>query len=153
MMPKAPDQIKFHGAHYIRADIYSPSKGDTEISTDGLLEIDMSLDPADVAGLASQLSDINAASKNGSNIPESVAYKLATEANDVLQGFGVESLPSNPGDMDTPAIYVNRGDMYNGTIVWDFNDQLFYLTTPGDWLAVWEQKQTEGGQQSGHTSY
>lgn len=146
-MSKVPDQIKFRGAHYVRADIYTPKKGESDIDPNDLMEVSMELEPADAASLATKLNDINSASKSGSSIPESVAYKLLTEANDVLQGFGVESLPAVGGDADPPAVYVNTGDMYTATVLWDFDDQLFYVTTPGDWLAAWENQKGDSSLQ------
>jgi len=144
-MPKAPDQLKYNGAFYVRADLYAPQKGEDNITADALLESFMDLEPAVAADLATKLMEINKASSGGSNIPTSVALRLLNDANDAVQGFGVEVIRP-PEDRlndttsydDVLAEYVNTGDTYNATILWDTDAQLFYLTTWGDWYEAWE---------------
>jgi hypothetical protein len=144
-MANAPDQLFYQGARYIRADLYAPQKGDADITADNLLESFMDLEPAVAADLAAKLMDINKASQGGSNIPTSVALRLLNAANDTIQGFGVEVIRPPEGRTDDTmsyddvlAEYVNTGDTYNATILWDSAEQMFYLTTWGDWYEAWE---------------
>lgn len=41
---------------------------------------------------------------------------------------------------DTVALYVNTGDTYNTTVVYDVGRDLFYVTSWGDWLEAYERR-------------
>jgi hypothetical protein len=41
---------------------------------------------------------------------------------------------------DTVALYVNTGDTYNTTVVYDVERDLFYVTSWGDWLEAYERR-------------
>lgn len=64
--------------------------------------------------------------------------------NAALRGFGVEGircgLTVSSYWQDTCAIYVNMGDTYDATILYDTVKQKFYVTTLGDFV---EAKQEE----------
>jgi hypothetical protein len=63
--------------------------------------------------------------------------------NDLLEGFGIEAI-RDPDDSDNIiATYVNMGDTYNGTIVYDMKEEQYVLTTWGDWYEGWINKQNE----------
>ena len=63
--------------------------------------------------------------------------------NDLLDGFGVEAIRS-PDDSDQIiGTYVNMGDTYNGTIVFDHENEQYVLTTWGDWYQGWIDEQNE----------
>ena len=58
--------------------------------------------------------------------------------NDVLSGCGVESITTeNYIDgyyQNIAALYVNRGDTYDATILYDTENEKFILTSWGDWV-------------------
>jgi len=65
-------------------------------------------------------------------------------ANVAISGFGVE--PIN-GDyhvdnyyFDIVALYVNTGDTYNGTVLYETDRERFLVTTMGDWVEQNERK-------------
>jgi hypothetical protein len=62
--------------------------------------------------------------------------------NEVLQGFGVEIIGNVNmcDDDDIHAEYVNMGETYNVTILFDRRTRRFRLTTWGDWVETFEQK-------------
>ncbi len=76
------------------------------------------------------------------NIPNQ--HELVMSAlNDLLGGFGVEAI-RDPTDSDTIiATYINQGDTYDATIVFDEDKSEFVLTTWGDWFENWENDQNE----------
>ena len=55
--------------------------------------------------------------------------------------FGVESIETEHGELK--ALYLNTGDTYSPTILWDESSGHFYLTTWGDWLEDTERKMSE----------
>lgn len=63
--------------------------------------------------------------------------------NEALECFGVEAIM---GDCYSPyygsivALYVNSGDTYNATIVYDVYQDRFYATTMGDWVEAYERR-------------
>lgn len=104
--------------------------------------------------LISQLGD--AADKchgSGFEVLQAVRYALQTgeagrsfravlkECNTLLEGFGVECIAeggaNSPSDMygsDILAEYVNLGDTYTTTILYDYRAQRFYVTSYGDFV-------------------
>lgn len=63
----------------------------------------------------------------------------------LIEGYGVESLqPENAHVnsfwLSTVALYVNMGDTYTATIIYDTENKKWYLTTWGDFLEIWERK-------------
>lgn len=74
----------------------------------------------------------------------SAAEKTLRLANEILDGHGVEAIYS-ADDYDAPPVaeYVNQGDTYNVTIVYDRRDNVFYLTDFGTWVDHFE---SDGGQ-------
>lgn len=62
-------------------------------------------------------------------------------ANDVLDGHGVELLRLRTRRGGTrSALYVNMGDTYNATLVWDRHTDSFKVTTWGDIIESWERR-------------
>ena len=65
-------------------------------------------------------------------------------ANGILRGFGVEAVRGgihvSNYFQDICALYVNMGDTYDATILYDTVKQKFYVTTMGDFV---EAKQEE----------
>ena len=63
------------------------------------------------------------------------------KANKILNGYGVESINHNMWDnyyCDIGLLYVNMGDTYTTTLVYDTYEQEFYITSWGD---IVEQEQ------------
>ena len=59
------------------------------------------------------------------------------DVNDALQGHGIESIEGTWHDryyQNIVALYVNMGDTYNGTILYDTTKNRFYATSWGDWV-------------------
>lgn len=62
--------------------------------------------------------------------------------NDILDGHGVEAIRS-PNDSDKIiAEYINMGDTYDGTIVFDHETNTYILSSWGDWYEAWTNEQT-----------
>ncbi len=75
--------------------------------------------------------------------------------NDILDGFGIESITA-PGDSSTIlAVYVNTGDSYGSTIIFDRETEQYECGTWADWYEGWiaEQNEENGTVQCGHCSH
>jgi len=59
-------------------------------------------------------------------------------ADDILQGHGLEHLMSE--NQRAEAVYVNMGDTYNATLLFDLNKGRMWATTWGDWVETEERK-------------
>lgn len=73
-----------------------------------------------------------------------------SRANELLGGFGVEAhrdenlLDDFSNEFgDAAALYINTGDMYSPTLLYDVEKQEFLFTTLGDWRETWEQGREE----------
>lgn len=65
----------------------------------------------------------------------STVEDVLRNVNAIIGAHGVEAL-SAPHDDGTPnpiAYYVNTGDTYSATLLWDVRKKRFELTTWGDW--------------------
>ncbi len=61
-------------------------------------------------------------------------------ANEVMHGHGVEPMSGQPDNKTiTVALYVNMGDTYSSTIVYDCLSDKFYVGSWGDWFE-WREK-------------
>ncbi len=61
----------------------------------------------------------------------------------VIHGYGVEGIEGewvNNYWGNTVGLYVNMGDTYNGTVIYDTIRQKFSVTTMGDWVEKYERK-------------
>lgn len=62
-----------------------------------------------------------------------------TAADDMLSGHGVETIWQGK---DKPScLYINRGDTYTDTLLWDDWREQFCITSWGDWF---ERQEAEG---------
>ena len=62
--------------------------------------------------------------------------------NEVLEGYGVEGI-ANPSDSSEQiAVYVNMGDTYAETVVYDIATREFAFTSWGDFFEQWELENT-----------
>ena len=91
-------------------------------------------------GLPSQLGQDLGIERHG----DAVSYRLAW-ASCILDGHGVETICASDehGYQDTETVfghYVNMGDTYTTTVVWDAIDKTFLIT---DWGSFYEERQAE----------
>ena len=65
-------------------------------------------------------------------------------ANQILGGYGVEKIESEEAwdnyHGNAVALYVNTGDTYNPTLIYDTEEEEFYLTDWGSWVEDYEQR-------------
>ena len=62
---------------------------------------------------------------------------ILDDVNDALRAHGIESIEGTWHDryyQNIVALYVNMGDTYNGTILYDTTKNRFYATSWGDWV-------------------
>lgn len=70
--------------------------------------------------------------------------KALLDISDIIDGFGVESIRVGSEDYsgywgDAAAAYINTGDIYNATVIYDVDRDRFYLTSVGDWREAAER--------------
>jgi len=75
-----------------------------------------------------------------------IADYALERANDFMQGCGVEALKAEGAHVDdyyydTVALYVNMGDTYAMTLIYDTERETFHRMSWGDWL---EKQETAG---------
>ena len=58
----------------------------------------------------------------------------------VLGGFSTEAIWSERSCVQPAAVYVNMGDTYAATVVYDLGRDLWQVTTWGDWLETAERR-------------
>jgi len=119
------------------AAIWAPSKGDSDITADKLSEAFPDLDEE----LANQLA------AEAKTVTKSTFDDYLGKVDAAIDAFGIEPLSLDGEDVDRfgldwdereIAYYVNTGDTYNATLLYDPEDNTIYLTTFGDWLEAWE---------------
>lgn len=75
------------------------------------------------------------------------ADKVLEEVNRLVNGHGIEAIrDENANDSyygDTVALYVNMGDTYDTTLLYDTDTHEFLVTSYGDWLEAYEAEQDE----------
>lgn len=74
-----------------------------------------------------------------------VVDKNLKEVNDFINGFGVESVTAEDYQVDNYyyniiALYINMGDTYDTTIVYDTENNEFEVSSWGDWFERWESE-------------
>lgn len=96
------------------------------------LDLDrLSLNPYDDAAFIKKTID------ESSLRPKDAVATLET-INKVIEAHGVDSVEYND---EVYAVYINTGDMYNATVLYDVMEQEFYLTTLADFI---EKKDRRG---------
>lgn len=63
---------------------------------------------------------------------------ILREINDLSGGYGVESFLDDNGILLVE--YVEMGDLYTPTVIYDWNTNRFYLSTLGDWREKYERE-------------
>jgi hypothetical protein len=79
---------------------------------------------------------------------ETTVDRVLDLANELLQGHGVEAIQDERAHVDSYyfniiGLYVNMGDTYNQTVVYDTDEQVFQVTDWGDFYDCWAQEQEE----------
>lgn len=100
------------------------------ITADRLVEEFRDLEWEDAQKLAQAISK---ASKRN-------AWKVLQMADKMLDNFGVEALRNADDPDEEVALYVNTGDTYNPTLVYDVGEDEFFLTDWGTWVQNYERK-------------
>ena len=139
---KIPKQYRLFGPRHMKLEGFA-----------GELQEAFKLKPATAWNLAKVM---RAARKGNDNevARESVGYEDAPAAaldlvNKVIRGFGVEAVRGEGYEVDRYyydciALYVNTGDTYNVTVLYDTERNKFYVTSWGEWYEEW---------QAGHPDY
>jgi len=88
---------------------------------------------------AADLAAVLANAKSDADVQTALRY-----AAELLDGFGVESINAeNSWDNffgEAVALYVNTGDTFNTTVLYDTQESMFYLTSWGVWVEKFEQQ-------------
>jgi hypothetical protein len=75
------------------------------------------------------------------------ADKVLEEVDRLINGHGIEAIrDEDVNDRyygDVVALYVNTGDTYNATLLYDTDRSEFYVTSWGDWYEQYEQEKEE----------
>ena len=81
-----------------------------------------------------------------SNVIHMKHISIALETADkIIHGQGVEEIIGHPnGEIATIAMYVNMGDTYSSTIIYDCLTDKFYVGTWGDWYE-WRENNKDYG--------
>lgn len=95
--------------------------------------------------VAKALAKVLKAAEDSSDIHD---VDEALEAAEEAMGdgtFGIEPIRDPDGGLDgywgdSVALYVNTGDTYNATVVYDVERDAFYCTSWGDWLEAYERR-------------
>ena len=69
--------------------------------------------------------------------PPSHGERVECALNEVLGGHGIEAIRGDGWDSfygDTAALYVNQGDTYAETLLYDIDRGKWLVTTVGDWI-------------------
>jgi hypothetical protein len=78
------------------------------------------------------------------NVMEKTGQRRSVEQamdriDEILHGYGVESIRGNTWDgfwTDCIALYVNMGDTYTPTVLYDVNKDVFVVTDWGTWVEI-----------------
>lgn len=92
---------------------------------------------------ASQYESVKAWVRECLNSPPKIERVLMA-LNEELNGFGIESINAEDKRvdgfwLDCVACYVNQGDTYDTTIVYDTERGSYYVTSYGDWVETYER--------------
>lgn len=76
--------------------------------------------------------------------PPSKLDRMLDAVNLLVEGFGIEPIRQAGGDCggywgDIVALYVNTGDTYSGTVLFDVDRDTFYATDYGTWVETAER--------------
>jgi hypothetical protein len=66
--------------------------------------------------------------------------RLECAINEALEGYDIEAIPPNFNPPIPDAVYVNLGDTYTTTLLYDYNRDKWIITSWGDWVGLQEQR-------------
>ena len=70
-------------------------------------------------------------------------------ANDIIKGYGVEAINNENGYQvnryyqNIIGLYINKGDTYDTTILYDTEKEVFMILSWGGWYEDWENKNSK----------
>jgi hypothetical protein len=105
------------------------------------------LDASKAAELAAALAAPDKVSENDDEFVKAIDDAM-DKANEILDGHGIEAAKgegSNLGSYwrDTILVYVNLGDTYDKTILFDPDEEEFSIGSWGDFVEEWENEDDE----------
>lgn len=97
-----------------------------------------------------QLAELNRLFRASKNVVNMKLVNAALErANTIMHGHGIEAITGHAAnEMTTVALYVNMGDTYAATIIYDCLADKFYVGTWGDWMEWRENNEDYGLKES-----
>lgn len=60
--------------------------------------------------------------------------------NEILDGYGVEVISEDTSNLEVHAEYINLGDTYTTTLLYDYTRQKWFVTSWGDWVEYQERQ-------------
>jgi hypothetical protein len=116
----------------------------TIADTTAFLRDTLEIDAGNARRIAAEMKKIESRERMGGN-----PAALLREIDGLADGFGVDGFwPGDDGELSTRpqfgeiplAEYVNSGDTYSPTVLYDYSEGKFYLTTYGDWVEKYERE-------------
>ena len=72
--------------------------------------------------------------------PPRAQYEMETALNELLEGSGAEALPYNFAPPNPDAVYINMGDTYTTTLLYDYQRGKWIITSWGEWIERQERR-------------
>lgn len=72
--------------------------------------------------------------------PPKYMHRLETALNEILEGYGTEAIFGPDSYTQPDAVYINMGDAYNTTLLYDHTRGRWIVTSWGDWIESQERK-------------
>jgi hypothetical protein len=72
--------------------------------------------------------------------PPGAQYEMETALNEALEGYGTEVIPPNFAPPNPDAAYINLGDTYTTTLLYDYQRDKWIITSWGDWVELQERR-------------
>jgi len=89
------------------------------------------------------LTDNQARSMNVQLNSQATPDEILEYCNYHIEGYGIESLPHPTDSGQIIGLYVNMGDTYDTTIIWDIENNEYLITNCGTFLEEWERENPE----------
>jgi len=72
--------------------------------------------------------------------PPKYMHRLEIALNEILEGYGTEAIFGDSDAMQPAAAYINMGDTYTATLLYDYTRGRWLVTSWGDWVESQERK-------------